>query len=270
MSHLEKRKKITITDIIKKKKNNEKIAMITCYDYSTAKIINQTEIDLILIGDSLGNVFCGYDTTLPVRVEDIIYHTNAVARGVDSALIIADMPFLSFQVSPEDTLYNAGEIMKQSPAGAVKIEGGREYVETVEKLVNAGVPVMGHIGLRPQLVNQLGGYKVIGKTDQAAAELIEDAVALEAAGVFAIVLELVPKEVARKVSESIRVPTIGIGAGNGCDGQVLVINDMLGMTELNLKHNRKYLNLHEDIKKAVSAYVNDVKNGTFPSDEESF
>ncbi len=265
MSHLEKRKKITIKDIIKKKQNNEKITMLTCYDYSTAKIL-----DIILIGDSLGNVVCGYDSTIPVEIRDIIYHANCVARATNRALIVADMPFLSFQVSPEDTLYNAGEIMKQCPAGAVKIEGGKEYVPTVEKLVNAGIPVMGHIGLRPQLVNQLGGYKVIGKTDEAVMELVEDAIALEAAGAFAVVLELVPAKVAKKVSESLKIPTIGIGAGIGCNGQVLVITDMLGMGDMDLKHNRKYLNLYQDIQKAVNAYINDVKNGTFPSDKESF
>ncbi len=269
MSHLEKRKRLTIKDIIKKK-NKEKISMLTCYDYSTAKIINETELDIALVGDSLGNVFCGYDSTLPVRVEDIIYHTNAIARAIDRALIVADMPFLSFQVSPQDALCNAGKIMKQCPAGAVKIEGGKEYTMTVEKLVNAGIPVMGHIGLRPQLVNQLGGYRVIGKTDESVRELIEDAISLEAAGVFAIVLELVPKAVAKKVSESVRIPTIGIGAGNGCDGQVLVINDMLGMTDMELKHNRKYLNLFEDIKNAVNNYISDVKSGVFPDDKESF
>ncbi len=269
MSYLEKRKKITIKDIVKKK-NKEKISMLTCYDYTTAKILNETDIEIILVGDSLGNVYAGHSTTLPVKVEDIIYHTKAVGRANPVSLIVADMPFLSFQISPEDALANAGKIMKESPAQAVKIEGGKEYAPTVAKLTAAGIPVMGHIGLRPQIVNQLGGYKVIGRTEEGINAMIEDAKALEKAGAFAVVLELVPKEAGKRVSQAINIPTIGIGAGNECDGQVLVITDMLGMGSGKLKHNRKYLNLFEEIKGAVTKYINDVKSTNFPSDEESF
>jgi 3-methyl-2-oxobutanoate hydroxymethyltransferase len=271
MSHLEDFKSKTIKDIIKKKQKGEKIAMLTCYDYSTAKILNETDIDILLIGDSLGNVFAGYRNTLPVKLEDIIYHTNAVLRGAYKPLIVADMPFLSFQISPEDCLFNAGTMMKECHnLSGVKLEGGVEYAHYVEKLTSAGIPVMGHIGLRPQVVNQLGGYKVIGKTREGIDALIEDAKALEEAGAFAVVLELVPKDAAREVSEAVSIPTIGIGAGNGCDGQVLVINDMLGMAKEDFKHNRKYLNLYEDIKKAAASYIEDVKSGDFPNDKESF
>ncbi len=270
MSHLENRKRLSIKHIVKKKADGEKITMLTCYDYATACILNETELDIALVGDSLGNVFAGHQTTLPVKIEDIIYHTRAVGRGIEYALLVADMPFLSFQISPQDALVNAGIIMKETPASAVKLEGGKEYAETVHKLTSSGIPVMGHIGLRPQLVNQLGGYRVFGKTESGVNALIEDALALQDAGAFSVVLELVPKEAAQRVSQALEIPTIGIGAGNGCDGQVLVINDMLGMSNAEFKHTRKYLNLYNDIKGAVNQYVTDVKSGSFPGDNESF
>ena len=255
---------------ILKQKNNKKITMLTCYDYSTAKIMDQTDLDIILVGDSVGNVFSGYNTTVPVTVDEIIYHTKAVKRGAKGPLIVSDMPFLSYQVSIEEGIYNAGRLMKEGLCDAVKFEGGEEMAELVFRLTQIGIPVMGHIGLQPQSVHQLGGYKVIGKTERELEKLINDAKALEQAGAFSVVLELVPASAAKKVSESIQIPTIGIGAGSACDGQVLVINDMLGLNPDELKHNKKYLKLWNSVLGAVNEYIKDVENVDFPGEKNSF
>jgi 3-methyl-2-oxobutanoate hydroxymethyltransferase len=255
---------------ILKQKGKKKISMLTCYDYSMALILEKTDLDMILIGDSLGNVIAGHETTVPVTVEDIIYHTRAVKRAASKAFILADMPFMSYQASMEEGMRNAGRLMKEGLANGVKLEGGEEIVELVRKLTRAGIPVMGHIGLQPQAVHQVGGFKVIGKTEDEINTLIRQARALEEAGAFGVVLELVPAQTAKKVSESIRIPTIGIGAGAGCDGQVLVIHDMLGINPMNLKHNKKYLNLSDSIQKAVESYIQEVENGSFPGPENSF
>jgi 3-methyl-2-oxobutanoate hydroxymethyltransferase len=261
--------KKTITTIFKQK-NKKKLTMLTCYDYSTAKILAQTNLDMILVGDSLGNVFAGHESTLPVTVEDIIYHTRAVKRALKEALIVADMPFLSYQVSLEEGIRNAGRMMKEALCDAIKLEGGTEICPLVEKLVKAGIPVMGHIGLQPQSVHQLGGYRVVGKTLEEQERLLDEALMLEKAGAFAIVLELVPANLAQKISEKLRIPTIGIGSGNGCDGQVLVINDMLGMNPENLKHNKKFLNLYQEIQNAVNQYITEVEEKVFPSQDNCF
>ena len=255
---------------IMKQKGQKKLTMLTCYDYSMAKIFDTTPLDMILIGDSLGNVFAGHESTLPVTVEDIIYHTRAVKRGAKNALIVSDMPFLSYQASIEDALRNAGRIMKEGLADAVKLEGGAEIAETIYRLTSAGIPVMGHIGLQPQSVHQVGGYKIIGRTEGEIQRLLSNAKALEDAGCFAFVMELVPEATAKRVSEAVSIPTIGIGAGAGCDGQVLVINDMLGMSVENFKHNKKFLHLFEDIQGAVNSYISEVEAGTFPGPENSF
>jgi len=253
------------------KVQKEKISMLTAYDYNMASLMDDCEIDVILVGDSLGNVVLGYDTTLPVTMEDMLHHTRAVARGAKKALIVADMPFLSYQISPADALANAGRFLKEADAQAVKLEGGEDLAETVYKLTCAGVPVMAHLGLTPQSIHQLGGYKVQGKKEDAAQKMISDAQALEAAGAFSLVLECVPEKLAAEITGLLTIPTIGIGAGVHCDGQVLVINDMLGMFErLSPKFVKKYANMSQDIKKAVKAYISEVKEGVFPDADHSF
>ncbi len=262
-------KKITVSDILSKK-GKEKITALTAYDFQTASILNDTDIDIILVGDSLGNIIMGYDTTLPVTVEDMIHHGKCVVRGADRPLIVIDMPFMSY-ISPKDAVRNAGKIIKETGASAIKLEGGEEMEDTVKYLVSAGIPVMGHIGLKPQSINLYGKYSVQHRGERGFESLIADAKAIEEAGVFSIIMELVPMEAAKIVTESLNIPTIGIGAGMHCDGQILVINDMLGYDEKNyLKHSRRYFNMSEVIKKAVGEYVNDTKIGNFPSEEESF
>lgn len=261
----------TILNIKKMKVQGEKISMLTAYDYGMASILDECDIDIILVGDSLGMVMLGYDSTLPVTMEDMLRHTQAVARGANKALIIADMPFLSYQASPAEALTNAGRLLKEGNAQAVKLEGGREFADIVHKMTYAGIPVMAHLGLTPQSVHQLGGYKVQGKQDDAAERIMQDAKILEEAGAFSVTLECVPEKLAADITKSLSIPTIGIGGGVHCDGQVLVINDILGLYErMTPKFVKKYANLSLDIKKAVKTYITEVKNCTFPDSEHSF
>jgi 3-methyl-2-oxobutanoate hydroxymethyltransferase len=264
-------KSITVDYLLNKKQRLEKITMLTTYDYSLANIVDASGIDVILVGDSVGMVFSGYDSTLPVTVEQMIYHSSAVSRAVKNSLILCDMPFMSYQVSLEKALENAGKIMKQGNANAVKLEGGKEISHIVNKIVGSGIPVCGHIGLTPQHVNNLSGFKVQGKSRQKIDLLIEDAMALESAGAFMIVLECIPQEVSKIITEKLSIPTIGIGAGKFCDGQVIVINDLLGLNDkFKPKFVKTYSNLYDQIQKSVREFVSDVKKSEFPDDEHSF
>jgi 3-methyl-2-oxobutanoate hydroxymethyltransferase len=267
----EGRMRVNINLIREMKKNGEKITVLTAYDFSTANILDSAGIPMILVGDSLGQVVLGYDSTLPVTMEDMLHHTKAVVRGAQHAIVVADMPFMSYQVTPEDAIRNAGRFLAEAGAQAVKLEGGVTMAKTVRRIVDCGIPVMGHIGLTPQSINQLGGHRVQGKSLEAAQRLIEDAQALEAAGVFSIVLETVPAALASVITRKVGVPTIGIGAGAGSDGQVQVINDLLGLfTQFVPKHAKQYAKLAEIIKNAVTQYQDEVKSGAFPTDEHSF
>jgi 3-methyl-2-oxobutanoate hydroxymethyltransferase len=271
MSTQNKINRKTILDIKKMKIQGEKISVLTAYDYGTASILDESEIDILLVGDSLGMVVLGYDSTLPVTMADMLRHTQAVARGASNALIVTDMPFLSYQVSQDTALANAGRLLKEGNAQAVKLEGGREFAEIVHKMTYAGIPVMAHLGLTPQSVNQLGGYKVQGKKEDAAEKILQDAKILEEAGAFSLVLECIPEGLASEITKSLSIPTIGIGAGVHCDGQVLVVNDMLGMYDkMTPKFVKKYANLNLEIKKAVKTYIAEVKHGAFPDSEHSF
>ena len=245
--------------------------MVTAYDYPTAKLLEEAGVEIILVGDSLGTVILGYENTLPVTLEEILHHTKAVSRAVKKPLVVADLPFLSYQVSVEQAILHAGRLLKEGGAQAVKLEGGEEFAPTVEKLVRRGIPVMGHLGLTPQFISQLGGYRVQGKTAKEIENLQRDAKALEEAGVFALVLECVPKEVAQWITEQLSIPTIGIGAGAGCDGQVLVFHDMMGLTpDFSAKFVKQYLSLRETIVQALQKFVKEVEEGQFPDDEHSF
>ncbi len=258
--------KIT-TKIIKEKKGKEKITMLTSYDYCFAKIVDEAGIDIILVGDSLGMVFAGEENTLSVTLDQMIYHTKAVKRGVKNALVVIDMPFLTYHVSIEKSIENCGRALKESGAEAVKIEGGENVSPTIEAITKAGIPVMGHIGLTPQYIHQLGGFKVQKEKEK----LLNDAKAVESAGAFSIVLECIPESIAKEITESLSIPTIGIGAGRYCDGQVLVINDMLGLFDRFLpKFVKKYSNLKEQSLKAISDFIDEVKYGKFPSEEHIF
>ena len=263
---------ISKTVIAEKKRNRTPITMLTAYDYSMAKLLDENEIDMLLVGDSLGNVMLGYDSTLPVTMEDMIHHTKTVTRAAKRALVVADMPFLSYQVSIEDAVKNAGRLMKESGAHAVKLEGGSEMADTIRAICRAGIPVVGHIGLTPQSIHQLGGFKVQGKESSAAQKLLDDAKALEEAGAFVIVLECVPAKLAAKVTASLKsAATIGIGAGADCDGQVLVINDLLGMNkDFKPKFVKRFADLHTIISAAVQEYKQDVEARTFPAPEHGF
>ncbi|MEE8372820.1 MAG: 3-methyl-2-oxobutanoate hydroxymethyltransferase [Dehalococcoidia bacterium] len=261
----------SVTQIRDMKQKGEKIAMLTAYDYSTAKLIDEVGIPLILVGDSLGMVVLGYESTIPVTMDEMIHHTKAVVRGSSKALVVGDMPFMTYQVSVEDTLRNAARFIQEGGAQSVKLEGGENMAPTVERIVSCGIPVMGHIGLTPQSINQLGGFKVMGKTTEAAVRLIRDAEALDEAGAFSIVLECVPEPLSKLITQRVSVPTIGIGAGKFCDGQVQVINDLLGLfADFVPKHARQYVRLMDDIKKATSDYMADVQNGTFPTEKQSY
>lgn len=263
-------KKSTVLSVISKK-GKEKITMLTAYDYQTACIMDETDIDIILVGDSLGNVILGYETTIPVTLDEMIHHAKAVVRGAKKPLIVVDMPFMTFQLGVKESLKNAGKIIKETGANAVKIEGGKEMTDIIEALVSSGIPVMGHIGLKPQSINTIGRFSLQNKGQKGLEALLTDAKAVEEAGAFSVVLELVPQQAAKMVTEALFIPTIGIGAGKHTDGQVLVINDMLGYDSKSyFKHTRKYMNLGEDIKKAIDNYVDDVKSGDFPSKKESF
>ncbi len=263
--------RITINQIREMKQKGEKITMLTAYDYATAKIVDEAGIPLILVGDSLGMVVLGYESTIPVTMAEMLHHTKAVVRGTKQAMVIGDMRFMTYHVSIEDALRNATRFIQEGGAQAVKLEGGVTVAEKVRRIVECGIPVMGHIGLTPQSIYQLGGYKVRGKTQETAARLVEDAKALEEAGAFAIVLETVPTQLATLITQSIIIPTIGIGAGIGCDGQVQVINDILGsFTDFVPKHAKQYAKLADIIRNAVTEYHNEVKAGSFPTDKQSF
>ena len=245
--------------------------MLTAYDYSTAKIIDEAGINGILVGDSLGMVCLGYEDTLSVTMEDMIHHTKAVSRGVKNTLVVADMPFMSYQTSVYDAVVNAGRLIKEGRAHVVKLEGGLEVCDKIEAIVKASIPVMAHIGLTPQSVNAFGGFKVQGKDEEAAKRLIEEAIAVEKAGAFAVVLECVPAKLAKIISEKLTIPTIGIGAGSDCDGQILVYQDMLGMySDFTPKFVKKYENLGEKMNIAFKKYIEEVKDGVFPAEEHSF
>lgn len=253
------------------KQKKDRITVVTAYDYPTATLVDQAGIEVILVGDSLGMVVLGYDSTIPVTVADMLHHTKAVTRGASQALVVTDLPFLSYHGSFERTLEASASIMQEGGAHAVKLEGGSEMVETVQRLTLAGVPVMGHIGLTPQSVYQLGGYKVQGKDTESARKLISDALALEEAGIFALVLECIPTPLAKEISDRLTIPTIGIGAGIECDGQVLVFHDMVGYgSKINPKFVKKYSNIAQNITDAVESYIAEVKEKHFPTEEHSF
>ena len=260
-----------INDFDKFKKAKQPISMITCYDHAFARLVEQSSIDTILVGDSVGMVIAGEDSTLPVTVEQIIYHARIVRKGAPTKFIVADLPFMSYHVSIEDTLKNCGKIMKESGANAVKLEGGTEFVDIVKAIVRASIPVVGHLGLTPQSVHKLGGYSVQGRDEEKGAQMIKDALALQEAGVFSLVLEMVPEALAKEISEKLSIPTIGIGAGKHCDGQVLVINDLLGIDErFNPKFLKKYANVAETAINAFNSYDQDVKSQVFPNEKNSF
>ena len=262
---------ITTTEIRNRKANGEKLVMCTAYDATFASILDASGVDLLLVGDSLGMVIQGHDTTIPVTLEHMIYHTAAVSRGAKNAHIVGDMPFMSYKISSEDALRAATRLMQEGRAHAVKLEGGKEMVDTVRRIVSAGIPVMGHIGLTPQSVHAMGGFKVQGRDNEAAKAIIEDALALEEAGCYSIVLEGIPAVLAQEITEILTIPTIGIGAGVGCDGQVLVCYDLLGMSQdFKPKFLKQYENLYDRIHAATSEYVREVRNGVFPGEEHSF
>lgn len=263
--------KNTIVTFKEAKLKKDKLTMLTAYDYSTAKLIDESGVNAILVGDSLGMVVLGYEDTLSVTMEDMIHHSGAVARGTKNALVVTDMPFMSYQTSVYDAVYNAGRLMKEGRANAVKIEGGVEVVKQIRAIVNASIPVMAHIGLTPQSVNAFGGFKVQGKNEEAARRIVEEAKAVEAAGAFAVTLECVPAKLAKFISENISIPTIGIGAGSSCDGQVLVYQDMLGMySDFVPKFVKQYGSIGESMKKAFAEYINEVKAGKFPEAKHGF
>lgn len=263
--------KNTTTSIMQMKNSGHKISMLTAYDYTTARLLDEAGVNTILIGDSLGNVILGYEDTISVTVEDMIHHSAAVARGAKNALVVTDLPFMSYQTSVYDAVVNAGRLMKEGRAGAVKLEGGKEVCPQIKAIVSAGIPVVAHLGLTPQSINTFGGFKVQGKTEAAAKKLIEDAKAVEEAGAFLLVLECVPAKLAKLVTESINIPTIGIGAGAGCDGQVLVIYDMLGMfSDFKPKFVKHFANAGDVIREAVKTYIAEIDDGTFPAEEHCY
>jgi len=263
--------RITIGDLKEMKQRGEKIPMLTAYDYSTAKLVDAAGVPLILVGDSLGMVVLGYESTIPVTMEEMIHHTKAVVRGTERALVVGDMPFMTYHTSVEDALRNAARFIQEGGAQVVKLEGGEIVAEKVKRLVECGIPVQGHIGLTPQSVHQLGGFKVVGKTPEVAVRLLNDAKALEQAGVFSIVLEAVPAPLSKLITEKVSVPTIGIGAGPDCDGQVQVVSDILGLyTDFVPKHAKQYAKLAEAIRAAVGDYVSEVQAGSFPTAKQSY
>ncbi|WP_278035491.1 3-methyl-2-oxobutanoate hydroxymethyltransferase [Flavobacterium nitratireducens] len=264
-------KKITTKSLIDMKAQGEKISMLTAYDYTMAKIVDSAGIDVILVGDSASNVMAGHETTLPITLDQMIYHASSVVRGANRALVVVDLPFGSYQSDSKEALRSAIRIMKESGGHAVKLEGGKEIKESIKKILNAGIPVMGHLGLTPQSIYKFGTYTVRAKEEQEALKLIEDAQLLEKLGCFALVLEKIPAKLAQQIAESISIPVIGIGAGSGVDGQVLVIHDMLGMNnEFSPRFLRRYMNLYEGMTQAVSQYVEDVKSKDFPNEKEQY
>jgi 3-methyl-2-oxobutanoate hydroxymethyltransferase len=263
--------RVNINQIKDMKRKGEKIAMLTAYDYTTARIVDDAGVPLILVGDSLGMVVLGYESTLPVTIEVMLHHTKAVVRGAKNAMVIGDMPFMTYHVSVEDALRNAGRFIQETGCQAVKLEGGVTVADKVRRIVDCGIPVMGHIGLTPQSINQFGGHKIQGKTPEVAARLLEDARALEQAGAFSVVLETVPSPLATLITRKIGIPTIGIGAGPDCDGQVQVINDLFGSyTDFVPKHAKQYAKLAGIMSNAVSEYMDEVKSGSFPTATQSF
>lgn len=263
--------KVTTQTVVEMKRDGQKISMLTAYDYTMAGIIDSAGIEVILVGDSASNVMAGYDTTVPMTLDHMIYHTSCVVRAVERALVIADLPFMSYQVTAKEALTSAGRMMKEAGAHAVKLEGGKTICPTVKRIVDAGIPVMGHLGLTPQSIYKFGTYKVRAKEEEEANQLLEDAKALEEAGVFSIVLEKIPSELAKKVTDSLSIPTIGIGAGSHCDGQVLVLHDMLGLNkDFSPRFLRRYEDLHSKMSEAVVHYIKDVKSGDFPNENEQY
>ena len=263
--------RVTTKSVVEMKANGEKISMLTAYDYTFAKLLDSAGIDVLLVGDSASNVMAGHETTLPITLDQMIYHASSVIRGVTRALVVVDLPFGTYQSDPKKALRSATRIMKESGAHAIKLEGGKEEAESIRRIVNAGIPVMGHLGLTPQSIHQFGGFGLRAKEEAEAQKLKEDAKLLEQLGCFAIVLEKIPAALAEEVAKSVRIPIIGIGAGNGVDGQVLVMHDMLGMSnEFHPKFLRKYANLQEVINEAVTHYIADVKSVDFPNENESY
>ncbi|MCG8500773.1 MAG: 3-methyl-2-oxobutanoate hydroxymethyltransferase [Firmicutes bacterium] len=266
-----KKQRFTVDSFLKAKKNDQKISMLTAYDYSTAKLLDEAGVDSLLVGDSLGMVMLGYENTLQVTMEDMVHHCRAVSRGAERAMIIGDMPFLSYHISVEESVRNAGRLVQQGHVQAVKLEGGSNILDNVKAIVKAQIPVMGHLGLTPQSVNMFGGFKVQGREEEQARKIAEEALRLQDAGVFALVLECVPEQLAKIISGQLDIPTIGIGAGKYCDGQVLVMQDMLGMyTDITPKFVKKYADLSGAIKEAVTMYIDEMQTGVFPGKEHSF
>ncbi|KIC93659.1 3-methyl-2-oxobutanoate hydroxymethyltransferase [Flavihumibacter solisilvae] len=264
-------KKVTTNTLLKMKAAGEKISMITAYDYSFARIFDAAGIDVILVGDSASNVMAGHETTVPITLDQMIYHAQCVVRGIDRCLVVVDLPFGAYQSNSDIALASAIRMMKETGGHSIKLEGGEEVADSIRRIVNAGIPVMGHLGLTPQSIYKFGTYTVRAKEEAEAEKLKRDALALQEAGCFAIVLEKIPAQLAKVVSESLHIPTIGIGAGHFCDGQVLVMHDMLGINnEFNPRFLRKYLNLHEQITQAVQQYVKDVRSVDFPNDQEQY
>lgn len=263
--------KVTVPSIREMKARGEKISMLTAYDTPFARILDGAGVDILLVGDSVGSVVAGYPNTLPVTIDEMIYHTRAVVRGTKRALVVIDMPFMSYQISVEDAKRNAGRMIKESGAEAIKLEGGVAVKQVIQAIVGIDMPVMGHIGLTPQSIHQMGGYKVQGKIEQQRRKLVEDALAVEEAGAFSLVLECIPAELGQEITEKLSIPTIGIGAGVHCDGQVLVIHDLLGLLgEFRPKFVKSYVDLREVISQAVDDYIKEVREGTFPTEEHSF
>jgi len=263
--------KITVPEIMKMKQREAKITALTAYDYSFARILDDAGVDILLVGDSLGSVIQGHESTLPVTLEEMIYHTKAVARGRRRALVVADMPFLSYQVNVDEAKRNAGRFLSEGGGEAVKIEGGVQMIETIEAIIRIGIPVMGHVGLTPQSIHRFGGYKVQGKEKDAREKILQDALAVEEAGAFSIVLEGIPMDLAQEITRRLAIPTIGIGAGAHCDGQVLVVHDMLGLFDMYTpKFVKRYADLRGVMADAVKRFIAEVRDGSFPDDEHSF
>jgi 3-methyl-2-oxobutanoate hydroxymethyltransferase len=270
-THSAPMRRVTTRRLQDMKKQGKRISCLTAYDALIARILDDAGLDLILVGDSLGNIVQGHETTIPVTLDDIIYHTKAVVKGVQRALVVADMPFMSYQVSPEEAFRNAGRLMKEAGASAVKVEGGHRVCEAVRRMTEAGIPVMAHLGLTPQSINQFGSYRARGQNTEEAEEMLRDAKELEEAGAFAVVLEKIPMQLAQKITESLTIPTIGIGAGPHCDGQILVYSDMLGLTvDFSPRFVRRYDSLHERVDDSVSRYIQDIQSGNFPDESESY
>lgn len=264
-------KRITVKSLVEMKANGEKISMLTAYDYTMAKILDNAGLDVLLVGDSASNVMAGHETTLPITLDQMIYHASAVVRAIERSLVVVDLPFGSYQSDPKEALRSAIRIMKESGGHAIKLEGGREVKESIKRILNAGIPVMGHLGLTPQSIYKFGTYTVRAKEEEEAEKLMEDALLLERIGCFAIVLEKVPAKLAQKVAEALTIPVIGIGAGNGVDGQVLVTHDMIGMThEFHPRFLRRYLDLYAEMTSAFEQYVTDVKSKDFPNEKEQY